>query len=215
MRKFLTVTACAVAFAVLVPTQAFAQKYRGQTVIGTNGAFSLVGAVVFGAFNITDRAIEGFNARATPGISTSIDVGLTPRFSVGGAYFVQSASAEWTSYTDTAGNTYTGEYYIRLKRENFGLRALFHFGAEDDFDPYFGVRLGMSRWTSEIKIETGSNIDLFDETVFRNRFLPQAIFGVRYFFLPFLGVNTEIAVGFPYYLSLGVNFRFGGMKQVQ
>lgn len=212
MRKFLTVTACAIAFAVLTPTQAVAQKYLGQTVIGGNGAFSLVGAILTGAFNVSDRAIEGFDARVTPGISSTIDVGLAPRFSMGGAYFIQVATAEWSSYTDTSGVVHTGDYFFRASRHNFGVRALFHFGDNDDFDPYFGVRIGMARWTFKNNIEGGDDVGLFDETFFRNRVLPQAIFGVRYFFLPFLGVNAEIAVGFPYYLSTGINFRFGGMK---
>ncbi len=212
MRKFLTVTAVAIALAVIAPTQAVAQKYLGQTVIGTNAGFSLVGALLTTTFNAADR-VTGLQARVSPGISTSVDVGLAPRFSMGGAYFIQTASAEWDQYTDSSGTVHNGEYSMRLTRHNFGIRALFHFGDNDDFDPYFGVRIGMSRWTYSTKgVDAGDDIGLFDETVFRNRVLPQALFGVRYFFLPFLGVNAEIAVGFPYYLSTGINFRFGGMQ---
>jgi opacity protein-like surface antigen len=211
MRKFLTGTALAIALAVFTPTQVAAQKYLGQTVIGTNAGFSLVGALLTTTFNAADR-VEGLDARVTPGISSTVDVGLAPRFSMGGAYFFQSASADWTQYTDTAGVVHTGEYNMRLTRHNFGIRALFHFGDNDDFDPYFGVRIGMSKWTYTSNVDGADDLGLFDETVFRNRVLPQALFGVRYFFLPFLGVNAEIAVGFPYYLSTGINFRFGGLK---
>lgn len=212
MRKLLTVAVAVIAFTVLTPSQAVAQKYLGQTVIGSSAGFSLVGALLTNAFNVTDRAIAGFDARVTPGISNTIDVGLAPRFSLGAAYFIQSAKAEWSSYEDSNGIVHTGDYYFRLTRHNFGIRALFHFGDNDDFDPYFGVRIGMARWTFKTNVEGGNDIGLFDNTLFRARVLPQALFGVRYFFLPFLGVNAEIAVGFPYYLSTGINFRFGGMK---
>lgn len=211
MRKLLTIAGAAILMAVLTPTQAVAQKYLGQTVVGTNAGFSLVGALLTTTFNAADR-VTGLDARVTPGISTSVDVGLAPRFSIGGAYFIQSAHAEWSQYTDTAGIVHTGEYEMRLTRHNIGIRALFHFGDNDDFDPYFGVRIGMARWTYSTNVDGADDLGLFDETVFRNRVLPQALFGVRYFFLPFLGVNAEIAIGFPYYLSTGINFRFGGMK---
>lgn len=212
MRKLLTIAGAAIFMAVFTPTQAVAQKYLGQTVVGANAGFSLVGALMTNAFNITDRAIDGFDAHVTPGISNTVDVGLAPRFSIGGAYFIQVGTAKWSQYTDTAGFVHTGDYFFRASRHNFGIRALFHFGDSDDFDPYFGVRIGMARWTFKSNVDGYEDLGLFDETFFRNRVLPQALFGVRYFFLPFLGVNAEIAIGFPYYLSAGVNFRFGGMQ---
>jgi len=211
MKKLITVAAAALMLAVITPTQVQAQKYLGQTVVGTNAAFSLVGGLMRGVFNVTDRNITGLDSKVTPGMSFSTDVGLSPRFSLGGAYFLQVATMNWDSYTDTAGVVHNnGDYYFRASRHNFGIRALFHFGDEDDFDPYFGVRIGMARWTTSSNVEGYQDMGLFDATFFRARVLPQVLFGVRYFFLPFLGVNAEIAVGFPYYLSTGINFRFGG-----
>lgn len=211
MRKLLIIAGAAIFMTVLTPTHVQAQKYLGQTVVGTNAGFSLVGALLTTTFNAADRVV-GLNASVTPGISSTVDVGLAPRFSIGGAYFFQTAKAEWTQYTDTAGYVQTGDYNLRLTRHNFGIRALFHFGDNDDFDPYFGLRLGMSRWTYKTNVPGADIVELFDPRVFRNRVLPQALFGVRYFFLPFLGVNAEMAIGFPYYLSAGINFRFGGLQ---
>lgn len=210
MRKLMTMAAAVLLLAVSTPTTVHAQKYLGQTVIGANAGFSLVGSLMRGIFNVTDRAIVGLDSRVTPGISGTVDVGLSPRFSLGGAYFIQVATMNFSSYTDTAGFVHNGDYFFRATRNNFGVRALFHFGDEDDFDPYFGVRIGMARWTTKSNVDGYEDLGLFDATFFRNRVLPQVLFGVRYFFLPFLGVNAEIAIGFPYYLSAGVNFRFGG-----
>ncbi len=211
-KKLLTVAVAAILLTVMTPTQVQAQKYLGQTVVGTNAAFSLVGGALRGIFNVADANIEGFTTKVTPGMAFSTDVGLSPRFSMGGAYFLQVATMNWDSYTDTNGVVHNnGDYYFRASRHNFGIRALFHFGDEDDFDPYFGVRIGMARWTTSSNVPDYEDLGIFDATFFRSRVLPQVLFGVRYFFLPFLGVNAEIAVGFPYYLSTGINFRFGGM----
>jgi hypothetical protein len=206
MRKLLTVAVAAVLFTVLTPQKANAQKYLGQTVVGANAGFSLVGAGFRAVFIAADQ-IVGLNTSVTPGISTSVDVGLSNRFSMGVAVFYQQANARFSSYIDPTDSVrYTGDFYFKAKRQNYAVRALFHFGDSDDFDPYFGIRLGMARWSFSDNLPT----PFIDRDFFRKRVLPQALFGVRYFFLPFLGVNAEIAVGFPYYLSTGINFRFGG-----
>lgn len=209
MKKFLSIAAVVFAFAVVTPTQVAAQKYAGQTVIGVNGAFSLVGLVMTSTFNVADR-INGLSTSVTPGLSGSVDFGITDRFSLGVAHFYQSANAKWTSYTDTANVLQTGDWNYRLTRQNTALRMLFHLSDNDDLDPYFGIRLGYSYWSQSTNVPDASSF--LNLGVFKSKFWPQALFGVRYFFIPALGVNAELALGFPYYLSVGVNFRFGGLK---
>ncbi len=209
MKKLLTIAATVFTLAVVTPTQMAAQKYAGQTVIGVNGAFSLVGLVITTTFNAID-GVDGLSTNVIPGMNGTVDFGITDRFSIGIAHFYQSGTAKWTSYQDTSGVMQTGDWHYRLTRQNTALRMLFHLGDNDDLDTYFGIRLGMSYWSQSTNVpDAGSVIDL---GVFGNKFWPQAVFGVRYFFIPALGVNAELALGFPYYLSVGINFRFGGMK---
>jgi hypothetical protein len=209
MKKILILAAAVFTLAVVAPTKAVAQKYMGQTVVGANGAFSLVGLLMTTTFKAIDN-VEGLSTNVTPGMSGTVDVGITDRFSIGGAHFIQVATAKWTSYTDTNGVIKTGDFHYRMMRQNTALRLLFHFGDNDDLDTYFGIRLGYSYWnTSSNDPEVDQFLDL---DKFKGKFWPQAIFGVRYFFIPVLGVNAELALGFPYYLSVGVNFRFGGLK---
>jgi hypothetical protein len=207
MKKLLILALSAIVLNCLTPATAAAQKYQGQVNVGANGAFSLVGLLLTSTFNSIDR-IEGLNTAVTPGLNGTIDFGLSDRFSLGVAHFYQSATAKWSSYTDSAGIVQSGDWYYRLTRQNTAVRMLFHFGENDDLDTYFGVRLGYSYWSQRTNVtNAGSVIDL---GVFRTRFWPQAVFGARYFFTEYIGANAEIALGFPYYLSVGLNARFGG-----
>lgn len=188
-----------------LPQQAAAQKYQGQVNITAAGSFSLTG-LVLSAF--TDAVGKGtnVNTRSTPGLNGMVDVGLTDHFSLGAAYYYQNFHGEFSSYTDTAGYVHNGDYYFGVTRQNIGLRALFHFGDNDDLDTYFGARVGYTIWSYRTNaVASGLNKDSA-----RSRLWPQALFGVRYYFTPNIGVNAELAVGPPYYLSLGFNFRFGG-----
>ena len=211
MKKSLYVTvAAAFLFALVVtPKQAAAQKYQGQVVIGANGAFSLVGLLMNSLLNTSANNIQGVTYKSFPGLSGTVDYGVTDRFSIGIAHFYQTFNIKWTGYTDSSGFVNTGDYHLRFNRQNTAIRALFHFGDNDDLDPYFGIRLGYSYWSHETNV-TNVGTGFFNLDKAASHFWPQAIFGIRYFFTPNIGVNSELALGFPYYLSAGLNVRFGG-----
>jgi hypothetical protein len=137
-----------------------------------------------------------------PGINAMLDYGVTDRFSVGGAYYYQSWSGSWVG-TDSVGISHN--YSYNITRQNAGLRALFHFGDNDDMDTYAGARFGYSFWS--YKTDADHALDWGKMT---SRLWPQAIFGMRYFFTPNIGFNAEFAVGPPYYMMVGLNARFGG-----
>ena len=209
MKKLLIISTAVFLFFV-APGEVFAQKYKGQVVIGANGAFSLVGLTMNLAFDAID-SVQGLNAKTTPGLSGTVDFGITDRISLGIAHFYQGSKVTWNSYTDsTSGNAviFTGNFYAKILRQNTGVRALFHFGSNDNVDPYFGIRIGYSYWRVTSNVENIRR--LADFARLGNHLLPQAIFGIRYFFSPNIGVNGEFALGFPYYLSAGLNIRFGG-----
>lgn len=194
----------------LTATPLCAQKYKGEVVISPQAGFSLVGSVVRISFKVSDYDITGLKTRVTPGLTGNIDVGLTDRISLGAAYFVQYAKAEWSAYTDSvADTTYRGDFKFGALRTNYGFRMLLHFGSNDAIDPYFGFRFGYGQWKF-----SGSTtaVELYDKRYFKKGFTIQAVFGARYYFLPFLGVNAEVAFGYPYFLTTGISFKFGGDK---
>ncbi len=210
MKKSMCIAIAAIMLVfVATPKQVAAQKYQGQVVVGVNGAFSLVGLVVTSTFHAANT-IAGVSTSVIPGISGTVDYGITDRFSLGVAQFYQGANVKWSSYQDSLGNTVTGNFHYRFARNNTAIRALFHFGDNDDLDPYFGLRLGYSYWSSSTNAPNIYGLDV--TKLIKPHFWPQAIFGIRYFFTANIGVNAELALGFPYYLSAGVNARFGGGK---
>jgi opacity protein-like surface antigen len=210
MKKSCLIAAAAIMFVfVVTPKQAAAQKYQGQVVIGANGAFSVLGLVMNSLLNTAGNNITGVSYHSAPGISGTVDYGVTDRFSLGIAHFYQSFNIKWNGYTDSSGFNQTGDFHYRATRQNTAIRALFHFGDNDDLDPYFGIRLGYSYWSHSTNVtNVGSNFFSVDKLA--SHFWPQAIFGIRYFFTQNIGVNAELALGFPYYLSAGINVRFGG-----
>jgi len=209
MKKISVLAVAFVATAFLAPGNAHAQKYQGQINTTAGTSFSLTGLVVNAFLNAVDNA-QGVETTSIPGINTMVDYGVSDRFSLGAAYYYQSFTTNLSGYTDSSGQVVSGDYYIRITRQNAGLRTLFHFGDNDDLDLYAGARIGMTFWSWASDIPNNSGVD-FDDVI-RSRVLPQGIFGMRYYFTPVVGVNLELAAGPPYFMMLGVNARFGGVK---
>ncbi|HTL82057.1 MAG TPA: hypothetical protein VL651_10150 [Bacteroidia bacterium] len=201
---------CCLSFSFVNKTAA--QQSKGQVVIGGNAAVSLVGIVMHNAFDVIDN-IQSFKTHITPGLSGTIDCGLSKRFSLGAVYFYQSASASWTFYTDSTSNvpaSYTGDFHARITRTNVGARALLHLGNNENIDPYLGLRIGYSHWNISSNVPNLKVLGNFKKFV--SMVWPQVLFGMHYYFNSFLGVNAEAALGFPYFMSAGISLRFGGIK---
>ncbi len=201
--KSLLVAAVLVATGIFAPN-ATAQKYQGQMNVTVGGAFSLTGLV---GTSLTS-AISAADGRAssTPGLAGMFDYGISDRFSLGAAYNFQQFTVKFSSYVDNNGNTVNGDFKYSLTRNNVGLRALFHFGDNDDLDTYAGARFGYTIW----KTNTNAPGLALTDNFFKSRLWPQALFGMRYYFTENIGVNAEFAIGPPYYMMFGLNFRFGG-----
>ncbi|HEY6161692.1 MAG TPA: outer membrane beta-barrel protein [Bacteroidia bacterium] len=201
-----------VALAVLAagtfkPGSAHAQNAQGQTVITGGAGFSLAGIL----FTLIKDALNSSNvtSKTTPVIGGMVDYGISDHFSLGGAYTYQSVSASYTSYTkDTI--TYTGNFKDKISRQNFGVRPLFHFGSNENFDTYAGARLSYTIWKYTSNARTDVSSTDFSGT---SRIHFQALFGMRYFFTENIGFNFEAAVGPSYYAFFGINARFGSIGQ--
>ncbi|MFZ4544390.1 MAG: outer membrane beta-barrel protein [Saprospiraceae bacterium] len=122
-----------------------------------------------------------------------------------------------------------GEVTISIPRTTFAARFLFHYGNSNYFDCYSGIRLGIGIWSPKINAEISPGVaEAVIQSVIGSNFrfgsgiidkLPSKVtfvatqfqvipIGVRWFFTDHLGVNAELAVGSPYFLSAGANYRF-------
>jgi len=190
--------------------KAFAQKGADAppSVITAGAGWSLVGAL-FSTLGSGIPDSSDFSYHQTPVILGSYDYYFSSKFSIGAAYSFQSFTTEYTNYgyTGTAGAQYYGTWKNTLKRQNFAIRPLFHFGSGEEIDPYFGLRLGYTQWSSTTT-NPDPAYDSFESISIGTPIKVQVLFGARYWVADFLGINAEVAIGSPYFAMMGVNFRF-------
>ncbi len=172
----------------------FAQDYKST--ISADAGVSMVGRFINLVVNLD--TIRGYSA--TPALQLSYDYMVTDFLSAGGAVSFQQFKFSGTDGT------------FALRRINFAARALFHYGKSDKLDMYSGVRLGMTNWAYKIDITSDDPTlqALQGNGKFSGLgFAPQLIaFGIRGYFTDNIGANIEFAVGAPYYMAGGINYRF-------
>ena len=200
-----------VGFSTFAPQYANAQKIKGQTVVTAGAGYSLVG-LFMGAISTGLNTIGDVNSTKTPVIIGGLDYGITDHFSLGAVYTYQGVSANYNSYTDydTLGYLVTiqGSFTDRITRQSIGVRPLFHFGESEKLDLYTGARFSYVWWNSTSSVRANlSQTDIF--AGLGRPIKPQAIFGMRYNFMPALGFNAEFAIGSTYFMMVGINARFG------
>lgn len=191
MKKLLFITVAAILFA---STNSYAQDYKST--VSADAGFSIVGTLINAVVNVD--TLGGYSS--VPVMQLSYDYMVTDFLSAGVA-----GSYQQYKFSDETGK-------IVLKRMNFALRALFHYGKSDKIDMYSGVRLGMTNWGFNYDVPTDDpTLDLLqgDNKLTGFHFSPQLIaFGIRGYFTDNIGANLEFAIGAPYYMMGGVNYRF-------
>lgn len=186
-----------------------AQELRSTVTAGAG--FSLVGtvlkAVVYSANSNenTSASMKNSMYSSIPALQASYGFMLNKRFSVGAAFSHQ--------YFNVDDNT-SGEF-VHVKRTNFAIRGLIHYGKSDKLDMYSGVRLGATHWNTKFKfaaLDEDPTVEQFNDVIEKyltgTRFAPQVIlFGLRGYFVENVGAFVEVSVGPPAYLSAGLTFR--------
>ena len=185
-----------------------AQNQQGEITVNAGAGYSLIFAIIdplvkasITSGNVTSNAPPVFNG--------TVDYAFNSWFSLGIGIGYQSITVNINNFTDS-NNTpylYNQNASASVSRLNIGLRPCFHLGKNPNVDPYFGLKVGVSIWSFALT-STDPNYNLplpYSGTV------PafQAFFGLKGYFLPFMGAHFEIAVGSPYFIEAGLNFRFG------
>ncbi|PLX24240.1 MAG: hypothetical protein C0599_02895 [Salinivirgaceae bacterium] len=191
----------AIAIMLFGLSNVFAQNEEYKSTVTVNTGFSLVGNLL----NIETSADTDFNTYSLPAFQATYDYGLAKWFSIGVAGSVQFMGVEYNDYQGMGDSFKTS-----ITRTNFALRGLFHYGNDDKLDMYSGVRMGFTNWSISTDYDN-PDYDADSELSISQGFgaAPQVVlFGVRGYFNNNIGVNMEVCVGSPHYLSLGVNYRF-------
>lgn len=195
-----------------MPVKNYAQNKSGTSVVTLGAGTSMVG-LIFKAFqnSINSLPQSSVELKSTPALLATYDYALADKFSLGVAFSYQSFSAQINGYEyiNSMGDTISNASFKNTTtRINYAIRPLFHMGSSEDMDVYMGARIGFTKWNTKT-----DNLDPYydpaaDWDFLTNRVRTQVLFGLRYFFSDYIGVNGEIAIGTPYYMMAGLNFKF-------
>ncbi len=210
---------------------AFAQNEDYQHVISVQSGVSLFSpfrGTITGSTQSSDTTVSFRSGKAYnfPQINIAYDHGINKWFSIGGAISYNKVSMDLKEvvYNKTEN---LGDVKLNVSRITLGARALFHYGNANRVDMYSGVRLGIGIWGVNASSSSLDNRldEVFKEaggsgiwrSVLGNKLkggfvLPQVqviLFGLRTYVTENIGLNGELAVGSPYFASIGLNYRFG------
>jgi hypothetical protein len=204
-------------FLLLVPAAWKAQTKQNEVVFSIGGALSFT---QFGLNSLVGYSNQGTISRwSYPAFVLNGDVGLSDRISLGACFSWQTLGFNFSDVPYPNNNyTYYGNtpspqqsWTDTYQRFNVSARGLYHFVRQKDWDLYLGVRIGYTWWD-----RNSNNTDpLYDyskadeyKSILPMPVAIQSLFGMRYFFSDYFGINGEVGVGAPYALMLGVNVKF-------
>lgn len=208
---FLTIL---VAAFCLLPGSISAQREKREQVItlGTSQSMTeLFGVVVQELVN----TVSYKDAKMSAGLLLHYDRCLKARVSLGLGFSHQELKL---TYGDTtflpSGGYVANEYVDRIIRNNFGLRALYHLTPRfKDVDPYFGLRFSFTSWSQESSNPNITSGNWNFQDLFKSKRLKyQALFGFRYYPWKKFGFSTEFAIGPPYFLAVGMQWKWGKVR---
>ena len=150
-----------------------------------------------------------------PALQLNYDQRIANWFSLGVAASRQDFGLDGLSIADTDENepTVTREVDINFRRANISVRPLFHYANKNRVDLYSGLRVGYSFWIADVAVKE-SRDEVIEEEV--RAALPQISgislqlipFGMRFYITENLGLNGELAIGSPHFISGGLSYRF-------
>ncbi|MGQ0828541.1 MAG: hypothetical protein ACT4ON_09120 [Bacteroidota bacterium] len=197
---------------LLNPTTVTAQKKPGESVITAGAGLSMIGI----ASSIVVNNLVDEELKVSPTFSGHYDIGLTDFFSLGVAATYQRFKLSYTQDVyNSSGFERVGHYQDKLIRTNYGVRAMFHFAKNEKIDMYAGPRIGYTIWKKSTSnpdttyiIENNNPWALRLSTASNIGYTAQALFGMRFFFNEYVGINYEVSIGAPTFLTVGINGKF-------
>lgn len=187
-------------------THLSAQDYKHSFTLNAGG--SAVGFLINLADDLSGPD-DDLNTRSIPAIQFAYDYHVNNWFSIGPALSYQNFGIQISdlTYTNSDGNTVTEDADLSINRFNLAVRPLFHYGKK--LDLYSGFRIG----ATQLGIKNNSSGDSVEDTNDElNAFRPGlgvqvVLFGLRGYFNNNFGLNFEIGVGAPHFISTGINYR--------
>lgn len=199
-------------FTMLLANPVKAQFQEGSSIAGVNMGASLI-SHIFNAVQLADKTY--LESTQIPSLQLSYDYKITRKFSLGVAGSIAFANAKYDNPNfENVVDTALQNFKASLTRYNIALRALYYYDKSDNFDLYSGLRGGLNIWRLKLKsddpdLELGVNP--FNKGFFATPVFPGLqviLFGASIYPIETVGINFELAIGQPYYASIGAKYRF-------
>ncbi len=222
---------------IFVSIAFLAQAQNGdfRNVVSANIGLNVFGSAagsLDGNTNTNEAQYKYGKFTAGPTFQLAWDYGVVKWFSIGvaGSYNRAKYAYEDVQYKGEK----LGTVNFVAGRTTLSIRPLFHYGNANNWDFYSGFRLGAGFWSAKLSLDANDDLAMqlvakIDEDLagyvpgfIRKRLVndvgaragfvaPVVQFvpiGVRGYFNDHIGLNAELAVGSPYFLTGGVNYRF-------
>jgi hypothetical protein len=178
---------------------------KGKIMINAGVGFNIFATLLEARYYLSSNYdFNGYisSTKASPMYNLSLDYGLARKFSVGGAFGIQTAKVNFT-------NVYTnGDHYEdRWTRLHLAVRGDYYIVAKENLNLYTGLKLGYNIYTVKTTIPSNrdpeylSYLDVTPQPI-----SVQAHLGFSYYFMDMVGFNTEVGIGFggPYLFAIGL-----------
>lgn len=192
-----------------------AQREAGEKVLSINIGRSFTAAIVnnVGPILQDSGVLGGFRSQSRPNISIAADFGLSQKWSLGVMFANQGFSGTLFDYTfqKRDGSIVTENVTYRMNRNNISFMPRYHYNLKSDkIDMYLGWRIGYVFWNNRFET-TQLDFNPFELTFGRPNigFVP---FGIRFYATENIGGNFEFALGAPYIISFGLQYRIPSMQ---
>ncbi len=172
-----------------------------------NAGGSLTG-IVLSAVLDGDSVKYSFNS--TPAIQLNYDRHFNKWFSAGIGYSLQSYKLKFDEYVDDNNILQTGDFNANMSRNHLHVKLLANKRPTENFEFYGGLRLGYLWYSSNISVEKRSlkTFENLDNLISIGRPTFGFPLGMRYFIVKNVGLNAEVNLGAPHFISAGLSGRF-------
>lgn len=174
----------------LIPSLSFGQAFQ-QNKAYFSGGYG-IGTITGIIFNFLSDNSDLKTTSVGP-IYVKGEYAITDHFGIGLNVAYMSNSATWLQYnTDSLGNQYAFRPKISRKTYSVLLRANYHFGSNEHFDPYIGLGLGYR--TASWNVKTNDPYLKYSSPNIPTNLIPlgaEFTIGFRYLFNENIGVYCE------------------------
>jgi len=204
MKKLFTILLISI-FVLGISNKSFSQNMDHRSTISANVGVSLIATILEAAIATDENGASREGITHIPAVQFNYDFAVLKFLTVGGGISYESISLTGTG-TDANGVTYTAN--VSASVMNFAARALFHYANSGRLDLYSGVRMGYEVAGFSASITDGTE-SAYTPPANYGFMAPQLVlFGFRGYFTDNFGASAELAIGWPHFFTVGLNYRF-------